>query len=281
VNDVPDHLSVLQDRLSTDIPLIIRNAMTASKPDIFTKSSDIPGDVVTDTDRFIQGMLREYLSDILPNSDFLGEEDFEDATSLAHKQFWIVDPLDGTLNYASQLPFYGASIALMQMGVPVLGFVYDYSSHTVFTAASGDGAKINGQLFSWNSELAARSPVGISSGYLARLLDLSKSGQHNEERGLLGHRFRIFGCQAVQLCWAAQGRLKVNINLESKLWDDVAGALICKEAGAGYETLYEPNMFPLRKISKALQGESIFSVSGTPDLVSSFKSKIILGSAHT
>lgn len=229
------------------------------------KDTEVAGDVVTDTDYAVQADLEEGLVDLVPHSRFIGEEGFEANGLISNDPYWIVDPLDGTLNFACDLPFFGASIALIESGQPTLGVIYDYGSDTLFTAVSGAGSLINGQPMRWNEDLAKRSPVGISSGFLERMNDTESDINFHPD--WLGSRFRIFGSQAVQLCWAAAGRLKLNINVEAKLWDDAAGALICREAGADYEALNAAPLFPLTRNATALAGQNLFSVSGSPEMV--------------
>lgn len=246
----------------------LRDGIAAAQGTVESKQTTVAGDVVTDTDFAVQDRLQTVLQDLLPDSTFIGEENFVAPDRLDDKPYWIVDPLDGTLNFSCDLPFFGASVALLVGGIPVVGVVYDYGSDTIYTAATGDGARANGKPFTWNAAMAARAPVGISSGYLAHCAaDDARSGA----AAVVGARYRIFGSQAVQLCWAAMGRLKMNINYEAKLWDDAAGWLICQEAGAGYAALGSDPLFPLLPGSPALAGENLLSVSGSSALVTSYR----------
>lgn len=255
----------------------VRQNVQGAPNAVTSKDTEVSGDVVTETDFAIQDILQTRLPQLLPGSAFIGEEGFEAVEALTDTPHWIVDPLDGTLNFASGLPFFGASVALIENGSPVLGVVYDYSNDDVFEATAGQGARINGTDFKWNSALAARSPVGISSGYLARMVAPKDEDGPDYNAEWLGHRFRILGSQAVQLCWAAQGRLKLNINCEAKLWDDAAGVLICQEAGADYEAADSAPLYPLRPNSPALAGKSLFSISGTPTLVEQCRQEFMEG----
>lgn len=267
--------------LAIEVSTLLRDTVRANvgggPSGVNSKSTEVAGDVVTETDFAIQDILQTRLPQLLPGSAFIGEEGFEAVEALADTPHWIVDPLDGTLNFASGLPFFGASVALIENGSPVLGVVYDYSNDDVFEAVAGQGARINGTDFTWDSDLAARSPVGISSGYLARMVAPRGEGDPDYNADWLGSRFRILGSQAVQLCWAAQGRLKLNINCEAKLWDDAAGVLICQEAGADYEAVEAAPLFPLRPNSPALAGKSLFSISGSPSLVAECRQEFMEG----
>lgn len=235
-----------------------------STGDIFQKSSEISGDVVTRTDFAIQDRLQGVLLQLLPESCFLGEEGFTAAEYLTASPHWIVDPLDGTLNFASGLPLFGASVALVVGGKPVLGVVYDHGNDMLFCAIEGQLPTCNGTPFAWDEASAIRAPIGISSGYLA----LMRRHPETFAPDWLGARFRIFGSQALQLCWAAAGHLRLNLNPEAKLWDDAAGALICACAGAGYCAHLSDPLYPLLPDSQALTGDSLFSIAGQPSLVS-------------
>lgn len=246
---------------------VVRDCMRTAQGQIVAKDTTVAGDVVTDTDYAIQSRLQTALQAMVPGSVFIGEEDFSARDSLSDAPHWIVDPLDGTLNFACQLPFFGASVALLVGRVPVVGVIYDFGADSLYSGTAGGGAHCDGATLVWDSALAARAPVGISSGYLAHCAaDDAQSGA----AAIVGGRFRIFGSQAIQLCWAAAGRLRMNINYEAKLWDDAAGWLICKEAGAGYRALGSDPLFPLTPGSPALAGDNLISVSGSPELVHTY-----------
>lgn len=255
-------LGTLADQVGSRVRQILQEEC-ARLGAVYAKATTVPGDLVTETDFAIQDRLSAQLVSLLPESRFIGEEGFVATEALSAQPHWIVDPLDGTLNYASGLPFFGASIALVVEGKAVLGVVYDYGSDAVFCATSGQRPTCNGESFSWDATRAARAPIAISSGFLA----LMRSDPAIYAPDWIGARFRIFGAQAVQLCWAAAGRLRLNINPEAKLWDDAAGALICECAGAGYAALSSDPLYPLRPGAPALAGDSLFSLSGDPALV--------------
>ena len=264
-------MTVAQDQqraLATAVGELLRDSLRDIIPkargQVSAKETQVAGDVVTDTDFALQETLQAGLRRLLPEAGFIGEEGFEAMQALSDQPHWIVDPLDGTLNYACDLPFFGASIALIVEGMPVVGVVYDYGADTVFEAVAGQGARCNGAEMLWDAAMAQRSPIGICSGFLA-LMKGPEAARYNPD--WLGSRFRIFGSQAVQLCWAAAGRLRLNINVEAKLWDDAAGILICQEAGADYAALAADPVYPLSPSSPALAGQSLFSISGAPELV--------------
>lgn len=246
----------------------VRDGIAAAKGQTRAKATTVAGDLVTDADYAIQNRLQTALTALVPGSSFIGEEDFTARDAVDDSPHWIVDPLDGTLNFASGLPFFGASVALLVERRPVVGVIYDHGADCLYDATAGGGARCDGVPFVWDAALAARAPAGISSGYLAHS---APADALSGAAAIVGPRFRIFGSQAIQLCWAAAGRLRLNLNYEAKLWDDAAGWLICREAGAGYAALGSDPLFPLVPGAPALAGGNLISVSGSPDLVTRYR----------
>lgn len=259
-------LHEIRDRVSALLPQTVRSALASLRPVVETKDNDLPGDVVTNLDLAIQSSLLPDLEALVPGSVVIAEEGFEDGTGAQSGLAWIVDPLDGTLNFASRLPFFGASVALCRDGMPVVGVVFDAASGTVYDAIRNEGARENGSILRFSPDLAARSPVAVSSGFLA-LLDTDNGREAVLDSRRTFPRFRILGSQSVQLCLAAAGRLRANVSVEARLWDDVAGALVCQEAGAAYSLVSGRPPFPLAMGSPGLDGSGLFSVAGAPDAV--------------
>ncbi|MEX1122713.1 MAG: inositol monophosphatase family protein [Balneolales bacterium] len=256
------HLSNLVRQVGEKVRLVLKEECQGIG-EIFTKDSSILGDLVTQTDFAIQTRLKSVLTYLLPKSEFLGEEGFQPHETMTSKPHWIVDPLDGTVNFASGLPCFGASVALIVERRAVLGVVYDHGNDKLYCGCEGVLPTCNNNAFIWDSARAARAPIAISSGYLA----LMRKKPQIYAPDWIGSRFRIFGSQAVQLCWVAGGLLRLNLNPEAKIWDDAAGALICECAGAGYAAYKSHPLYPLTDGSRALAGEDIFSIAGDPSLV--------------
>lgn len=261
------HGTVETDRLAAETGRWLQLIVTeecAKAFDVTAKANDLAGDVVTQTDYAIQDRLQNALHHLLPEAGFVGEEDYQARSHLSEASYWIVDPLDGTLNFASGLPFFGASVALVVGRRPVVGLVYDATARCLYQATASGPSLENGAPFQWNKDRAGRAPIAISSGFLA----LMQSDPDRYSRPWLGTRFRILGSQAVQLCWAASGKLRLNINPEAKLWDDAAGALICERAGAAHASLACGGaLYPLNAGSPALSGHNLFSLAGHPEEV--------------
>ncbi|MFC0679991.1 inositol monophosphatase family protein [Lysobacter korlensis] len=192
-------------------------------------------DIVTFADRQTEELIRGRLADARPNDGFLGEESgAERGTS---GLTWVVDPIDGTVNYAYGLPFYAVSIAVVE-GEPdpltwraLAGCVVNPVGGEVFTAAEGDGAHLGGERISVAPSVApdqALLATGFSYTPERRTAQASALARYIASV----RDIRRIGVAALDLCYVAAGRL--NAYAESGLhpWDQAAGVLIAREAGA-------------------------------------------------
>lgn len=226
-----------------------------------TRVSESHFDLTTDADLASQELLVEKIHSRFPDDQILAEEGFVAGSADIAEFCWVIDPLDGTVNYAAKIPFFSISLALLHQGDPILGCVYDPIGQELYLAQRGSGSFLNGKrLFLGERRLLQTVPIGVSTGFL----DITE--QNQDDLPLLGSirrygKIRIFGSQALQLCYVAAGRLTAAISWESRLWDDVAGALIVLEAGAHYSDFRGKKVFPLTAGSRLLQGNAIHSVA--------------------
>jgi len=202
-----------------------------------TKSS--PQDVVTFADRESEDFIRARLAELRPDDGFFGEE--SEATSGTSGITWVVDPIDGTVNYLYDLPQYAVSIAAVEVPVggttdastwtALAGCVVNPVTGEVFTASAGGGAFVGTRRLSANTDVAlAQALVGTGFSYTADLR--VKQGQ--VITGLVGRirDIRRAGSAALDLCAVAAGRLDAYFERGLSPWDHAAGALIAREAGA-------------------------------------------------
>ncbi len=186
-------------------------------------------DLVTETDVAVEEFLCGRLAEICPQADIVAEERSGDCAlpSLC----WIVDPVDGTTNFAHGLPFVGISVALVRDGAPVLGAVHAPLLNELFHAVKGGGAWLNGRPISVSrrptleESLAATGfPYDMEKG-LARVLARMEAFLPRC-RGL-----RRCGAASVDLAWTACGRYDLYYETDLKPWDTAAGILLVQEAG--------------------------------------------------
>jgi len=185
-------------------------------------------DFVTSVDLTLQARLQTELATLLPGSRVVGEERFE-GLGEGNAPVWLVDPLDGTVNFVAGLPCYSMAVVLIRDGAPVLAAVRDIPHGVTYSAMAGSGAFVDSAPLR-RSEHAARLAV-LSSG-LMRDLVANAPGVLGEL--LTSFKLRNFGSQALHLCHAAAGHLSLVASREARGWDDMAGALIAREAGLIY-----------------------------------------------
>jgi myo-inositol-1(or 4)-monophosphatase len=188
-----------------------------------------PSDVVTQTDVDAEHHIRTRLQQLSPHSTVIGEENGVSG-ALDDDVVWIVDPLDGTVNFTYGLPVVAVSIAAAVDGRVVAGTVVDVVHRELFSAALGSGATVDG-----------RSLHGSSCGSLADALvttGFSYASDLRRDQGSIvaallpvARDIRCFGSAALQMCWVAAGRVDAYFERDTKLWDYSAAALIASEAG--------------------------------------------------
>jgi len=209
-----------------------RPAGPAGRPEVAdTKSS--PTDVVTAMDRAAERLIRDRLLASRPGDAILGEEGGESGRGRVR---WIVDPLDGTVNYLYGLPDWAVSIAAEVSGTVVAGVVSVPARGEVFTAVRGGGAWLRGggagpvQLRANTGVPLARALVATGFGYSA-----GRRQVQGEVVAVVLPRVRDIrrgGSCAVDLCALAAGRVDAYYERGVNDWDYAAGGLVATEAGA-------------------------------------------------
>ncbi|MFP4083759.1 MAG: inositol monophosphatase family protein [Desulfonatronovibrio sp.] len=204
-----------------------------------------PIDLVTDTDVAVEENLKTSLGKILPEADFLAEESASD-TALAQGPTWIIDPLDGTTNFAHKIPFVAVSVGLWTGSDVDLGLVYLPILDEMFWAAKGKGAYCNEQAINV-SQTTTLKPALIATGFPYSLLKDINSIITNMRNALVNTRgVRRCGSAATDLAYTAAGRFDGFYELGLKPWDTAAGVCLIREAGGKISTFdgspYKPGM---------------------------------------
>jgi myo-inositol-1(or 4)-monophosphatase len=188
-----------------------------------------PNNLVTEMDRRSEALIVEAIAKHFPGHAILAEERGAVAGSTSHR--WIVDPLDGTTNYAHGMPIYCVSIALEVDGAVVLGVVYDPNRDECFVAERGRGATVNGAPLAVSATATLAESL-VSTGYQ---YDIRRPRRNNlaEHAALLhrSHSVREIGSAVLNQAAVAAGRLDAFWELSLGAWDVAAGALLVAEAG--------------------------------------------------
>lgn len=198
--------------------------------DVSTKSTRT--DVVTAADHAVERYVIDALRRHRPADTVLGEESGESSAPGAggSRVRWILDPIDGTVNYLYGIPAYGVSLAAEVDGVVVAGVVRNAASEELWSAVRGDGAYRAGNRLSGSTETElSQSLIGTGFAYDAR----RRVHQARVVARLLPvvRDIRRIGAASIDLCYAAEGRLDGYFEKGLNLWDHAAGALIAAEAG--------------------------------------------------
>jgi myo-inositol-1(or 4)-monophosphatase len=185
--------------------------------------------LVTDFDKRAQDIIFSRLSSRFPDHDFLAEEDL--CRQRGSDFRWIIDPIDGTTNYAHNFPIFSVSIALEWKSEVVCGVVYDPMREEMFSAISGNGAVRNGRRISTstNGDLD-KSLLATGFPYDVRESEVNNI-DHFANFATRVQAIRRCGSAALDLCYVACGRFDGFWELKLSPWDVAAGLLIVEEAG--------------------------------------------------
>jgi myo-inositol-1(or 4)-monophosphatase len=217
-----------------DLIQIVKEAgnilLTAKRPKIMEKAGH--ANFVTETDEKVQRFLVDKLKDVLPEAEFLGEEDGKDAFSskMASGFCFVIDPIDGTSNFIYEYRPSVISVALLKDGKPYMAVVYNPYDDMMFSAVTGQGAYLNGDRIMSSDEplsdqLACFGTAPYYEEYRDRSFDIAK-------RLLpLCVDLRRSGTAAWDMCCVAIGRCGLYFELKIQIWDYAAAALIAMEAG--------------------------------------------------
>jgi myo-inositol-1(or 4)-monophosphatase len=189
-----------------------------------------PANFVTAADHRAEEIVREELERARPGYGFLGEEGgAREGSDKTHR--WIVDPLDGTLNFLHSIPHFAISIGLEREGTIIAGIVYNPANDELFTAERGKGAFLNDQRL----RVAARkrladAVVACALPHPSRGdVELTRSEHITVQERVAG--LRRFGAAALDLAWVAAGRLDAYWERGLSPWDMAAGIALVREAG--------------------------------------------------
>lgn len=186
------------------------------------------GDVVTDVDRLINRLIVRKIRAAYPSHGIISEEQGEYGRGAEYQ--WIVDPLDGTRNFATGTPMFGVMIAFARRGVVQRSVIYDPMNERLYAARRGRGATLNGRrircsktahwMYSYGGMSAAQD-----GSKLRRVKPLLLSAAREP------FAMNAFGCIAITAAHVADGRRDWLVSIEAAVWDYAAPALLLQESG--------------------------------------------------
>jgi myo-inositol-1(or 4)-monophosphatase len=203
-------------------------AAAEGRPDLVGRKTS-PTDVVTQTDLRAEQVIRLLLREETPGAGVLGEEG--GTTAPGARLQWVIDPLDGTVNFLYGVPLFAVSVAAAVDGEVVAGAVIDVLRDELFSAHLGGGARRNGKPISVSS-CASLPHALVATGFSYRADVRAQQGEVAHRLLSRARDLRCFGSAALELCWVACGRIDGYFQRDTEIWDRAAGALIADEAGA-------------------------------------------------
>ncbi len=200
-------------------------------------------DLVTDVDQSCEELIVSLIRARHPGHDILAEEN--DYAELSSGYTWVIDPLDGTTNYAHGIPWFCVSIALEIKEQLTVGVIYHPMMDQLFTAVKGEGAFLNGERLTVSSrEPLKRSLLATGFPY-DRAMDPDNNFDNFFKFQMAARAVRRFGAAALDLAYVATGRLDGFWESKLKPWDVAAGVLLVQEAG-GTVTGYAGQPYRIR-----------------------------------
>lgn len=184
--------------------------------------------IVTEADRAVEAFLIQHLSEVVPDANFLAEESGKSGKESKYQ--WIIDPLDGTTNFAHGFPYFAISVALAYNGIPIVGAIYNPLRDEIFSAYTGGGAFLNGHTISVSPrEDEERLLVSFGTPCNESECDWFWETVYKVTHAV--HSYRKLGSASLDMAYVACGRLDASLFGPLSWWDIAAGMVIVQEAG--------------------------------------------------
>lgn len=199
------------------------------QPELYIERKSTDVDLVTIADKECETYLLERIRESYPEHRILSEESGEN--EMISDWCWVVDPLDGTINFAQGIPVFSVSIALQYMGDSVAGVVYNPVTDQLFSAVRGGGSWLNGKRLQVSSKTELNQCVLATGFPYDRAIDSDNNSAHFAEMVPKVRGLRRLGSAAYDLANVAAGAMDGYWELALSPWDVAAGTLLVLEAG--------------------------------------------------
>jgi myo-inositol-1(or 4)-monophosphatase len=194
-------------------------------------------DLITEFDKLAEDIIESHLKNAFPKHTFLGEETGQVGAIQSTGTRWIIDPIDGTLNFCRSIPYFGVSIAAEKNGAIVCGVIFNPITGEQFTATRNGGAYLNGK------QLQVSLNSTLNSSVIAFGFPFNTEGNpdqclsHFAAIGAKGAQLLRMGSSAMNLAYVAAGRFDGFMETSCFPWDVAAGILMVAEAGGSVSNL--------------------------------------------
>ncbi len=230
-DELSNHLRDIATKAALEVKdILVTASAQAATGEVLTAEKASIHDLVTKYDRQAEQIIAAYIFQAYPDSTFMGEEEGGKGNGAVH---WYVDPIDGTSNFATGLPFFCVSIGVALEGEIIAGIIFDPIRNEMFSATT-QGAFLNGQ------PIKARGNANENKAFMVTSFPNVHAGVSDAD-GLffieMSRRFatiRRIGSAALSLAYVACGRVDVAIETQINAWDVAAGMFILQQAGGRY-----------------------------------------------
>jgi len=217
-------------------------------------------DIKLELDVQCQALIEKTLRVAFPDVPVLGEEGITGDVTAEYR--WVVDPIDGTVNYTTGVPHAAVSIALQHCEQSVVGVIYDPFTDELWTTVTGEPTRLNGKIVKVSNTSKVSDAV-IALGFSKSKANLNASLPHLTRLLRQARKVRILGSAALELAYVASGRLDAYAERRINLWDVAAGSLLVENAGGEFYALPVPGKYRYtmcadnRKLRKKLKIKSL------------------------
>lgn len=213
-----------------------------------------PDDLVTNMDRRIEQFFNRRVHDQYPGHRMLGEEGYGDDIQSVEGTLWIIDPIDGTMNFVHQQCNFAISIGIYHKGEGKIGLIYDVVADEMFHCIKGEGAYVN------DHRLQRRAPVSLNQAVIGLNATWVTENRRIDPNILAPvvkkvRGTRSYGTAAIELAYIAADRLDTYFSMRLAPWDFAAGKILLEEVGAVLTTV-DGSPVDLLKQNTILAGES-------------------------
>lgn len=200
----------------------------------FTVETKNGRDIVTDVDKQIENFCLSLITKSFPEDDIISEESLNDKPLPELGRYWVIDPLDGTWNFANGIPAFAIQVAFVvdnEVTLSAINIPFGLSGRETYFAEKGKGAYLNGnRIYSMKQTQLMRTVIAVSDFSWGKNTALNEAAILNSLSTEIG-RIRLWGCSAAAFAHLAAGRIGAYLGFNQKIWDILPGLLLAQEAG--------------------------------------------------
>lgn len=188
-------------------------------------------DIVTNHDLMIDEYISEAIRERYPQHSILSEESCGNSSTCPMKYKWVIDPIDGTINYFRSGANYAISVALYNNREPVFGLIYDVGEERMYSAGKGEYAMMNGDRLKLDRQSGAKLNEAIVAMSLRTMIEFTSLGMDVFDYLSRMQAHRYMGCASLELCKVAYGQIDLYLSSNVYEWDISAARVIVEQSG--------------------------------------------------